>query len=97
MICVKKIITMGEMMIRLMPPDNQCFEQAASFNVFYGGDESIVATSLSRFGLPSAYVTRLPENIFGDIVIRKLWEQGVDTKFIVRGGKRLGINESFFR
>lgn len=92
MIYVKKIVTLGEMMIRLMPPDNQRFEQASSFDIFYGGDESIVAATLSRFGLNVEYITRLPENILGDIAIRKLSEQGINTGFITRGGRRMGLN-----
>ena len=53
-----KVITMGEMMVRLMPPGNLRIEQTPSFDAFYGGDESIVATTLARFGLQSFYVTK---------------------------------------
>lgn len=87
-----KIITFGEMMIRFMPMNNERFEQADTFKAFYGGDESIVAVTLARFGESVAYVTRLPENIFGDIAVRKLMEQRVDTSYIIRGGSRLGLN-----
>ena len=55
----KKVVTMGEMMIRLMPRGNLRFEQAVSFDAYYGGDESIVAVSLARFGLNSMYITKL--------------------------------------
>lgn len=87
-----RVVTMGEMMIRLMPKGNLRFEQATSFDAFYGGDESIVAVSLARFGLDSRYVTKLPENPFGRIACGKLREQGVDTDFIAWGGQRLGLN-----
>ncbi|MBS7262129.1 MAG: sugar kinase [Eubacteriales bacterium] len=87
-----RIVTMGEMMIRLMPKGNLRFEQATEFDAFYGGDESIVAVSLARFGLDSRYITKLPNNPFGQIALNKLREQGVDTGFIARGGERLGLN-----
>jgi 2-dehydro-3-deoxygluconokinase len=87
-----KVVTMGEMMIRLMPTGNLRFEQASSFDVFYGGDESIVAALLARFGIHSVYVTKLPDNPIAQIAINKLREQGVDTSGIVRGGDRIGIN-----
>ena len=79
-------------MIRFMPKGNLRFEQAAEFEAYYGGDESIVATSLARFGADSVYLTKLPENVLGDICIQKLRMYGVDTSFIARGGERLGLN-----
>ncbi|MCL2813653.1 MAG: sugar kinase [Oscillospiraceae bacterium] len=87
-----KVVTMGEMMIRLMPPGHLRIEQASGFEAYWGGDEAIVSASLARFGLPSAYVTRLPENLLGDIAVAKLRGQGVDTSLILRGGPRMGIN-----
>ena len=87
-----KVVTMGEMMIRFMPKGNLRFEQAAEFEAYYGGDESIVATSLARFGADSVYITKLPENVLGDICIQKLRMYGVDTSYIARGGERLGLN-----
>jgi 2-dehydro-3-deoxygluconokinase len=87
-----KVVTMGEMMLRLMPQGNMRFDQANSFDAFYGGDESIVAVSLARFGLHSTYVTKLPDNPIAQIAINKLREQGVDTSRIVRGGDRMGLN-----
>ena len=59
-----RVVTLGEMMIRFMPKGNLRFEQATEFEAHYGGDESIVAVSLARFGLDSRYVTKLPENPF---------------------------------
>lgn len=89
---MKSIVTMGEMMLRLMPAANQRLEQASQFDAYYGGDESIVATLLSRLGLDVRYLTKLPQGVMGDICERKLWEQRVDTRFIVRGPGRLGLN-----
>jgi 2-dehydro-3-deoxygluconokinase len=89
---MKRAVTMGEMMIRLMPPENLRFEQAMSFNVFWGGDESIVAAFLARCGVAMTYVTKLPEGVFGDIAIQHLRTQGIDTSCIARGGKRIGLN-----
>ena len=87
-----RVVTMGEMMIRFMPKGNLRFEQATEFDAYYGGDESIVATSLARFGLESRYVTKLPLNPLGQIALNKLMEQGVDTSCIARGGERIGLN-----
>ena len=87
-----KVVTMGEMMLRLMPKNNLRFEQATEFEAFYGGDESIVAVSLSKMGMQTRYVTKLPLNPIADTAIGKLREQGVDTSCIVRGGERMGIN-----
>ncbi len=87
-----KVVTLGEMMIRFMPAGNRRFEQAESFEAYYGGDECIVACSLARFGAHSVYLTKLPRNPLGDICLQKLRAQGVDTSQIVRGGERLGLN-----
>ena len=87
-----RVVTMGEMMLRLMPKGNLRFEQADEFDAFYGGDESIVAVSLARYGLESRYVTKLPDNPLGQIALNKLREQGVDTSCVARGGERLGLN-----
>ena len=87
-----KIVTLGEMMIRLMPPGNLRIEQAGSFDAYYGGDESIVAVSLARWGLESRYVTKLPSNVLGDTALSMLRGQNVDTSCIARGGERLGLN-----
>ncbi len=62
---MSRVVTMGEMMLRLMPSNNLRIEQAGTFDAIYGGDESIVAASLARFGIPTAYVTKLPDNPVG--------------------------------
>ena len=87
-----RVVTMGEMMIRFMPHGNLRFEQADEFEAHYGGDESIVAVSLAKFGVDSRYITKLPENPLGDIAINKIRGYGVDTSYIARGGERMGIN-----
>lgn len=87
-----KVVTLGEMMIRLMPPGNLRIEQTGSFDAYYGGDESIVAVSLARWGLESQYLTKLPQNILGDTALSLLRAQNVDTSGIARGGERLGLN-----
>lgn len=89
---MEKVVTLGEMMLRLMPSNNLRIEQAPSFEAIYGGDESIVAVSLARFGLASSYVTKLPENPVGRAALNHLRSHGVDTNFIAFGGSRLGIN-----
>ncbi len=87
----KKVVTFGEIMMRLSPPGYQRFGQARSFDVIYGGGESNVAVSLANYGQPVEFVTRLPANDLGDACIQFLRQYGVGTGSIVRGGERLGI------
>jgi 2-dehydro-3-deoxygluconokinase len=86
-----KIVTFGEIMMRLTPPGFLRFVQARSFDVIYGGGEANVAVSLANFGLPTEYVTRLPANDLGDACLMYLQQFGVGTNKIARGGDRLGI------
>jgi len=86
-----RVVTFGEIMMRLSPPGFQRFGQARSFDVIYGGGEANVAVSLANYGIPVDYVTRLPENDLGDACITFLRQYGVGTSKIVRGGERLGI------
>jgi len=88
---MKHVVTFGEIMLRLSPPGYLRFSQTNSFDVVYGGGEANVAVSLARFGLPSMFVTRLPENDIGECALMELRKQGVNTGQIVRGGERLGI------
>lgn len=88
---MKKIVTFGEIMLRLSPPGWKRFSQANSFDVIYGGGESNVAVSLANYGLNSEFVTRLPKNDLGDCALMELRKRGVETKSIIRGGERLGI------
>ena len=87
----KKVVTFGEIMMRLSPPGFLRFEQAHSFDVIYGGGEANVAVSLANYGIPAEYVTRLPKNEIGDACVAFLRRYGVGTRSIVRGGERLGI------
>ncbi len=86
-----RVVTFGEIMLRLSPPDNLRFTQARSFDVIYGGGESNVAVSLAYFGIPAEFVTRLPRHEIGDACLQFLRQHGVGTRHIVRGGERLGI------
>jgi 2-dehydro-3-deoxygluconokinase len=88
---MKKVVTFGEIMMRLTPPGLQRFGQARSFEAIYGGGEANVAVSLANFGVPVDYVTRLPANDLGEACIQFLRQYGVGTRKIVRGGERLGI------
>jgi 2-dehydro-3-deoxygluconokinase len=86
-----KIVTFGEIMLRLSPPGFQRFRQAHSFGAVYGGGEANVAASLADFGDTAEFVTRLPENDLGDACLAALRARGIQTGHVVRGGDRLGI------
>ncbi|MGC9472491.1 MAG: PfkB family carbohydrate kinase [Bacteroidales bacterium] len=88
---IPRVITFGEIMLRLSPPGNQRFTQAASFEACYGGGEANVAVSLAGFGICSAFVSRLPGNDLGRACRMYLMKHGVDTANILPGGDRLGI------
>jgi len=88
---MKKIVTFGEIMLRLTPPGYQRFSQAASFDVVYGGGESNVAVSLANYGLPVEFVTRLPDNELGSCALMEMRKRNVGTRHVLRGGERLGI------
>ena len=87
----KKIVTFGEIMLRLATPDHQRFSQVTSFNASFGGGEANVAVSLAHFGLTAEFVTRLPQNDLGESVIMELKRHSVITDNILAGGNRLGI------
>jgi len=86
-----KIVTFGEIMLRLATPERQRFSQAVAFNASFGGGEANVAVSLANFGMNAAFVTRLPQNDLGQSVIMDLKKHGVNTEYIIFGGERLGI------
>lgn len=88
---MKKVVTFGEIMLRLAPPGFLRFSQANSFDVVYGGGESNVAVSLANYGVPVDFVTRLPKNDIGDCALMEMRKRGVNTQNIVFGGDRLGI------
>lgn len=87
----KRVVTFGEIMLRLAPPGFQRFTQARSFDAVYGGGEANVAVTLANMGVPVDYVTRLPDNDIGEACLQSLRQYGVGTSKIVRGGERLGI------
>ena len=87
----QKIVTFGEIMLRLTPPDYLRFNQTDLFRASYGGSEANVAVSLANFGLRSEFITRLPENRVADACLDDLRRYGVGTDGILRGGKRLGL------
>lgn len=86
-----KIVTFGEIMLRLAPPNYQRFVQATSFDVIYGGGEANVAASLANFGFQVDFVTKLPNNEIGDACIQFMRQIGINTHKIIRGGERIGI------
>lgn len=86
-----KIVTFGEIMLRLSPPGFLRFTQASSFDVQYGGGEANVAAMLAQLGENVEYVTRLPGNDIGEACLHSLKKFGVGTQHILRGGERLGI------
>jgi 2-dehydro-3-deoxygluconokinase len=88
---VKRVVTFGEVMLRLSPPGQERLFQSPQLRTFFGGSEANVAASLAHFGERSDYVTRLPANPVGDAALSALRAEGVGTKGIVRGGDRLGI------
>jgi 2-dehydro-3-deoxygluconokinase len=86
-----KVVTFGELMLRLGPPGFERLLQSPMLCATFGGGEANVAVSLAQLGLDSHYVTRLPQNAIGDAAVRALRAEGVSTDLIVRGGSRMGI------
>jgi 2-dehydro-3-deoxygluconokinase len=86
-----KVVTFGEIMLRLSPPGFERLLQSPLLQATFGGGEANVAVSLAQFGFESWYVTRVPANGVGDAVIRALRAEGVRTEAILRGGDRLGV------
>ena len=88
---MKKVITFGELMLRLAPNGYNRFFQNDQMQATFGGGEANVAVSLANYGLDSAYVTKLPKHAIGQSAVNSLRYFGVDTSKIVRGGDRVGI------
>ncbi|GHT05753.1 2-dehydro-3-deoxygluconokinase [Bacteroidia bacterium] len=88
---MKKVVTFGEIMLRLATPDYQRFIQSTNLNATFGGGEANVAVSLSNYGIPTDFVTRLPENDIANWCISDLRKYNVGTSNILRGGDRVGI------
>ena len=88
---MKKIVTFGEIMLRLQTPGYKRFKQAQELEMTFGGGEANVAVSLAGYGMDASFVTKLPSNAIGDACVAELKKYDVDTKNITRGGDRLGI------
>lgn len=86
-----KIVTFGEVMMRLSTPGFSRFGQQNTFDINFGGGEANVAVSLANYGLNAQFVSRLPENDIADACIQELKGLGVNTNNILRGGERIGI------
>lgn len=87
----KKIVTFGEILMRLNPEGYFRFLQSSKFEVSYGGGEANVAVSLANYGMNATFVSKVPEHEIGQCAINELRRYGVDTKFVARGGNRLGV------
>ena len=86
-----KIVSFGEIMLRLSTWGYTRFVQAQNFDVTYGGGEANVAVSLANYGMESYFVTKLPKHEIGQSALNHLRRFGVNTDYIVRGGDRVGI------
>jgi len=87
----KRVVTFGDVMMRLSTPGFSKFTQAGSFNVLYAGSEGNVASSLAVLGIPSEHVTRFPNNDFGLAATQTFRKIGVETKHIIYGDGRIGV------
>ena len=86
-----KIVTLGEIMLRLSPAENYRFVQSESFQIFPGGGEANVAVSLANYGHTACFVSKLPSHEIGQIAVNALRRYGVKTEYISRGGDRVGL------
>ena len=86
-----KVVTLGELMLRLAPAGYERFVQAGSLGMTFGGGEANVAVSLANYGVDAAFVSKLPSHEIGQAAVNSLRKFGVDTSAIVRGGSRVGI------
>ena len=88
---MKRVVTLGEIMLRLSAPGHERLFQSSSLQATFGGGEANVAVSLAAFGVDAALVTALPRGPIGEAAIGELRRHGVDTSTIVRSGERVGI------
>ncbi len=86
-----KVVTLGEVMMRLSAPGHQKLEQATQLNITFGGSEANVAASLALLGKPAAHVTAFPDNALGQSALQSLRKYGVDVSFIKISGERMGL------
>ena len=88
---MKKVVTFGEIMMRLSTPRHTRFQQATSFDINFGGGEANVSSSLAIMGVPASHVTRFPENDLGNAAINTYRRYGLSMDDVVKGGDRIGI------
>ncbi|MDP5089424.1 MAG: sugar kinase [Saprospiraceae bacterium] len=88
---MKKVVTFGEIMLRLASPGYLRFSQSSQLEATFGGGEANVAVSLANYGIPASFVSRLPKNDIGEWAIQNLRKYNVQTQDILRGGERVGI------
>lgn len=88
---MSKIVTLGEIMLRLSPSGFNRFVQVDNFDVIWGGGEANVAVSCANYGHEACFVTKLPTHEIGQAAVNSLRRYGVDTRYIARGGDRVGI------
>lgn len=88
---MKKVVTFGELMLRLAPEGYYRFSQSEKFGATYGGGEANVAVSLANYGFDSSFISKLPTHDIGQAAVNSLRKYGVGTDKIVRGGERVGI------
>ena len=86
-----KIVTLGEIMLRLSPQGNDRFIQSESFRIIPGGGEANVAISVANYGHEAYFVSKLPKHEIGQIAVNALRRYGVNTEFVARGGDRVGL------
>ena len=87
----KKVVTLGEIMMRLSTQRQERFVQSDTFDINFGGGEANVALALTNYGLNGVFVSKVPDTAIGQAAINHLRRYGVDTQFIARGGSRLGL------
>lgn len=88
---MSRVVTFGELMVRLQPFNYERFVQASTLEFTFGGGEANVAVSLANYGIDTAFVTKLPAHAIGQAAVNSLRRYGVDTTKITRGGDRVGI------
>ncbi len=86
-----KVVTFGELMLRLTPPNYERLSQGRTFNIYYGGAEANVAATLAQLGINACLTTKLPNNDIGKGAVNYCSSFGINTNYIVYGGERLGI------
>ncbi len=88
---MKNVATLGEILVRLATPKKERFVQSNNFDIDYGGGEYNVAVSLAQFGVPTKFITALPDNPIGDVAINRIRGYGIDSSNIIRQGSRIGL------